>query len=103
MGRLKKVVLDVLKPQQPNILELARYISTLDGVEGVNITLVEIDRNVESVKITVEGRDVNYDDVERVINENGATVHSLDEVTVGKSKERYIKSKEEGQEGEGVN
>ena len=84
MGLVRRLVLDVLKPHTPTIVEVSQLISELDGVDGVDISLVEIDRKVENVKVTVEGSDVNFDDVERVINESGGTVHSIDNVSAGR-------------------
>ena len=76
--------MDVLKPHDPSIIELAGELSDLSGVEAVNISIYEIDRRVENAKITIEGNDLNYDDVLKIIGENGATVHSIDEVVAGR-------------------
>ena len=84
MGKIRRLVLDVLKPHEPTIIELASQLSENSGVEAVNISIYEIDRRVENAKITIEGTDIAYGDVERVIQENGGTVHSIDEVVAGK-------------------
>jgi len=84
MGKVRRLVLDVLKPLEPTIIELAEQLSVLPGVEAVNISIYEIDRRVENAKITIKGGDLHYDEVERVIQENGGTVHSIDEVVAGK-------------------
>lgn len=84
MSKLRGLVLDVLKPHSPSILELSKAIGDLEGISGVETTLIEMDKNVESVKIRIEGHDINYEDIERVVNENGGTIHSVDMVLVGK-------------------
>ena len=84
MGKIRRLVLDVLKPHEPTIIELASQLSELDGVEAVNISIYEIDLRVENAKITIEGDNINYETVEHVIQENGGTVHSIDEVVAGK-------------------
>ncbi len=84
MGKIRRLVLDVLKPHEPTIIELASQLSDLDGVEAVNISIYEIDLRVENAKITIEGDNINYEIVEHVIQENGGTVHSIDEVVAGK-------------------
>ena len=84
MGNLRRIVLDVLKPLEPNIVDLVRKISTLDGVEGVNITIYEIDHQVENAKITVEGEQLSFRELSSLIEENGGAVHSIDEVAAGK-------------------
>ena len=84
MGKVRRLVLDVLKPLDPNIIELSRVLSELSGVDAVNISIYEIDRRVENAKITIEGDSINYEKAEHVIQENGGTVHSIDEVVAGK-------------------
>jgi len=39
---------------------------------------------VENAKITVQGADIDYAQVCQVINDNGGTIHSLDEVVAGR-------------------
>ena len=83
MANIRRVVLDVLKPHSPNMVDLANQLADLDGVEGVNLALLEMDQKVENVKITCEGESINFEEVEKIILRNGATVHSLDEVSAG--------------------
>jgi hypothetical protein len=83
MGQIRRIVLDVLKPHDPSIVDLAGRLSELIGVEAVNISIYEMDRKVENAKITIEGRDVMYDEVVSVIEGSGGAVHSLDEVVAG--------------------
>jgi uncharacterized protein len=37
MGRIRRVVLDTLKPHDPSIIDLADQLSDLDGISAVNI------------------------------------------------------------------
>ena len=83
MSRTRYLVLDVLKPYEPSVIDLANDISDLDGVAGTNVAVVEIDREVESVKITIRGDDIEFDAVRAVIERNGATIHSVDKVACG--------------------
>lgn len=85
MGKVRRLVLDVLKPLDPTIIELAQQLSGLTGVEAVNISIYEIDRRVENAKITIEGGDILYEGVIETIQQNGGTVHSIDEVVAGKT------------------
>ncbi len=84
MTQIKRLVLDVLKPHSPSIVELSRQLSFLKGVHGVNCTLDEVDQETESVKITIEGTDIDYDAVEDSIRQSGAVIHSVDSVSTGK-------------------
>lgn len=85
MANLRRVVLDVLKPHLPNVIELSSQLADLAGVDGVDISLIEMDQKVENVKITCEGDSINYEKVEQIIKESGGSIHSLDKVSVGTS------------------
>ena len=84
MAKIRRLVLDTLKPHEPNSVELATELSDLDGIGAVNISIYELDRKVENAKITIEGEDVQLVEVERVIEDLGGTIHSIDEVVAGK-------------------
>jgi hypothetical protein len=84
IGKIRRLVIDALKPMEPNIIELAKVISLKDGVSAVNISMVEIDLKVENAKITVEGDDINYEEIRDLIEDMGGSVHSIDEVVAGK-------------------
>lgn len=85
MANVRRLVLDVLKPHSPYMLEIAKQLADLDGIDGVDMSLIEMDQKVENVKITCEGDSVDYDNVEKVIKANGATIHSVDKISVGTS------------------
>ncbi len=84
MGRIRRLVLDTLKPHEPTIIEMANTLSELSGVSAVNISIYEMDRKVENAKITIEGDSVIFAQVEKVIEELGGAIHSIDEVVAGK-------------------
>ena len=79
---LKRLVLDVLKLHKPTKTELALGLAEIDGVEGVNILSVEVDRDTESIKITIEG-DLIYDPIREYLTSNGCSIHSIDLVCAG--------------------
>jgi len=83
MRNLRRLVLDVLKPLDPSIVELVQLLADQEGVDGVNISIYEIDRRVENAKVTIEGHDLRYEEITRVIEDNGGTIHSIDEVAAG--------------------
>jgi hypothetical protein len=82
MARIRRLVMDVLKPHQPSIVELTRQLADLDGVEGVNSSLIEVDEEVKNVKLTMEG-DIPEEEVRDLIDGSGASIHSIDEVAAG--------------------
>ena len=83
MTNIKRVILDVLKPHSPSIIEVAEKIGGLEGITGVNISLEEVDAETDSIKITIEGSNINFNSVKKAISECGAVVHSVDGVSAG--------------------
>jgi uncharacterized protein len=82
----------------PTILVLADKLGDLEGVIGVDITLMEIDNKVENIKITLEGNDIDYQEVAEVIQDSGGSVHSIDKVSTGR---QLIEEAETPQDGAG--
>ena len=81
---IRRLVLDVLKPHVPTILDLATALAKVHGVTGVNLSLDEVDQQTESVKATIQGENIDYDGVEDVIKNFGAAINRIDEVVVGR-------------------
>ena len=84
MSDIKRIVLDVLKPHRPSIVEMCQKLTTIKGVDGVNCTLDEVDQDTESVRITLEGPGIDFEKVEATLREGGAVIHSVDSVSAGK-------------------
>lgn len=83
MSSIKRIILDVLKPHTPSIIEVAERLGNLEGISGVNISLEEVDADTDSVKITIEGNSIDYPKVKKEITECGAVIHSIDGVSAG--------------------
>jgi len=81
---IRRLVLDVLKPHKPTVVEVSEALSHLEGVEGVNIIINEIDQQVENAKVIVVGISISFEDIKNKLQEFGATIHSIDEVAAGK-------------------
>ncbi|MCW4020124.1 MAG: DUF211 domain-containing protein [Candidatus Bathyarchaeota archaeon] len=81
---IKRVVLDVLKLRDPPLAEFALSLCSIPNIEDVKVSLVEIDQNTESVKVTMEGENVDLDFIHNLMKDYGAVIHSIDEVVVGK-------------------
>ena len=82
MSAVKRVVLDVLKPLQPNALEFASAIADRHAGCRVTVTVSEVDARTETTLVTIEGDAIPYDEVVSTINSLGASVHSIDAVEV---------------------
>ena len=82
---LRRLVLDVLKPiRNPGIEELAVELEEIPGVEGVNITVKEVDVETLTLTIVIEGDSIDFKKVKEKLEENGAVIHSIDQVIAGK-------------------
>jgi hypothetical protein len=81
---IRRLVLDVLKPHQPSNIIVAKKLSEVKGIEGVNVALNEIDQNTETLKITIVGMNIDYETIKETLEELGAVIHSIDEIVAGK-------------------
>ena len=82
MVAVKKIVLDVLKPHHPSALEYSRAIAAVGPDYRVELTVLEVDENTETLQIVVESKAIDFEAVQSVINEMGGSLHSVDEVIV---------------------
>ena len=82
MVSVKRVVLDVLKPHQPNAVDFSRAIADVGDGYRVCLTVVEIDENTETLQLEIEGDSVDLEAVESAITGMGASLHSIDQVEV---------------------
>ena len=82
MVRVQRLVLDVLKPHQPNSLDFARAIAGLGKSYRVHIKVVEVDEKTETLQMMIEGDSLDFDSINASITDSGASLHSIDEVSV---------------------
>ena len=83
MSNLRKIVLDVLKPHKPDIVEYSEKLSEIKHVSGVSIFLNEVDQETENIKVIVEGFNLNYRAIRKAIEEMAGSVHSIDAIYAG--------------------
>jgi len=81
---VRRLVLDMLKPLDPSLIEIGKALASVKGISAVNLVVYEMDRKTETVKATIEGDNVDFEKVKKVIEKFGAVVHSVDQVVVGK-------------------
>ena len=82
MVSVKRIVLDVLKPHQPGVLEFSRAVAAVGPDYHVNLTVLEVDENTETLQIVVAGDAIDFDTVQAAIRDMGGSIHSVDEVEV---------------------
>lgn len=83
MPPTKRLVLDVLKPHEPKLQPFTEALCEEESITGVTSKLVEIEEDVRTIRVTIEGEDLDMDAIEARINELSGALHSVDEVSVG--------------------
>lgn len=83
---IKRLVIDSLKPRETTVVDLSRALADSKGVDEVEIVVTEVDARTETTKLTIRGSDIDYEALLGVLKEHGATVRSVDEISVAKSK-----------------
>ena len=59
------------------------YNADVERVDGVTTSLIELDQEVQNVKLTLEGEGLDYGAIEEAIEGLGGSVHSIDQVACG--------------------
>jgi hypothetical protein len=60
-------------------------------VEALNITVSEIDVETVGMEVTIEGENLNYQQVLEAIESTGAALHSLDQIVCGERIIEHVK------------
>ncbi len=82
MAAVTRLVLDVLKPHHPSVIEFAKALCEEARDARVSVVVEERDEKTESLAVIVEGADVQIDVLSQLISGLGGSVHSIDEVQV---------------------
>jgi hypothetical protein len=80
---VRRLVIDVLIPHEPGVLLYAEKLSDLDCTDALTIVVQEIDEQTKTLRMTIEGEDLSYKSIQKVIEELGGSVHSIDQVSAG--------------------
>lgn len=79
MIQLKRLLLDILKPHQPDVLEFSRLLAE-QGRLRVSLLVLEMDDKTETLQVEIVGEDIDFERIKRAIADFGASLHSIDEV-----------------------
>ena len=83
--KIKRIILDVLKPRTSSLPLFATFLAELESVEKVEVTLVEINTKTDSLKVVLYGSGIDYDVLKEHVGRDGAVIHSVDQVNVQKT------------------
>jgi hypothetical protein len=84
--KIKVIVLDILKPHKPDIIEFGLLIEKGKDVKCVNMSVYAVDEKTESVKLAIEGSDLDFKRIKKTVEDHGAVIHSIDKAVIGDSK-----------------
>lgn len=82
MINVKRLLLDVLKPHNPNALEFARAIAETGPDYRVQVKVLEVDEKTETLQVEVMGGAIDFERLHEAIGQCGGSLHSIDEVEV---------------------
>ena len=82
MTTICKLVLDVLKPHQPNAIDFCLALAGVGNDYKINLIVTEVDEKTETTIVTIEAPDINFIEITAMIEKMGASIHSIDEVDV---------------------
>ena len=82
MVSVKRIVLDVLKPHQPNALEFSQAIANTGTNYWVHLTVLEVDESTETLQVEIQGTAIDFEAIQTTISGLGGSLHSIDEVEV---------------------
>ena len=82
---IRRLLLDALKPRETSIIELAKALGSVGGVQGVDIIVSEVDSKTETIKLTVRGPQIDHGGVTEVMEKHGVSIRGVDEVSVAKA------------------
>lgn len=81
---IRQLLLDVDKAMaRPSLIEIAAAVDGCRGVEAVNIVVEDIDIETVGMNVTIEGDNMDYEEIMKAIESTGAVVHSLDQIAIG--------------------
>ena len=76
-----------MSPAQQTIVDLVEILSGIECVAQVEVSLTELEKNVEDLKITLDGYGLDYETIRSAINDFGGVVRNVDNIV---SSEEYI-------------
>jgi len=79
---VKRLVLDVLKPHQPNALVFSCNLAEVGNDCTVVLTVLEVDKNTETIQLEIEGNDIDFEAIQSAITNMSGSLHSIDAVEV---------------------
>jgi hypothetical protein len=72
------------------LVELSRAICSVNGVDECDITVTEVDAKTETIKLTVRGPDIDYNEIVKIMQKHAVSFRGVDEISVAKTKQASL-------------
>jgi hypothetical protein len=82
--KINRIVLDVMSPAQQSMVDLVETLNKIEGISQVDITLQELEKNVEDFKVTLDGYGLDYERIREALKDFGAVIRNVDSITSAK-------------------
>jgi len=92
MINIRRVLIEALKARETSLVELSQALCSANGVDECDMIVTDVDVKTETVKLTVRGSNIEYDELLKILQDNGVSVKGVDEVSVSKGKQSSQRS-----------
>lgn len=82
MSRITRVVLDILKPHDPDLVAFTTQLAQVTPGLKVAAEVIEIDDKTQTLEVLIEGESIELEPLLDTITTLGASLHSVDGVEV---------------------
>jgi hypothetical protein len=79
-----------MSPAAQSMVDLAEKLNKVEGISQVDITLQELEKNVEDFKVTLDGYGLDLEKIREIIKDFGAVIRNVDSITSAK---HYVPNK----------
>lgn len=83
---IRRVLIEALKSRETSLVELSQAICSVNGVDECDIIVTDVDIKTETIKMTVKGPNINYDELVKILQDYGISIKGVDEISVSKIK-----------------
>lgn len=84
MAKILRIVLDALLPLNLSEVQLAKKLADIKNIDAADVNIEEMEKRVQTAKITLEGGDINIDEIMIALDSSGVSVKNIDRVSTGK-------------------
>ncbi|MCD6465067.1 DUF211 domain-containing protein [Candidatus Bathyarchaeota archaeon] len=83
---IRRVLIEALKSRETSLVELSQAVCSVNGVDECDIIVTDVDIKTETIKMTVKGPDIDYDELVKILQDYGISIKGVDEISVSKIK-----------------